>query len=139
MELEQTGAYRRTQIREYVCELVRDAVDFLPNCEVFAARGESKSAEDFVAVYFDDVDRERRHNGSDAEAQLVVRVNTKAAPQRADERLDDISSHIEKAFCDDASLGAHVNDSYCYRVAYSDSKSGVYSAVELFYLLKYDD
>jgi len=139
MELSETSALRRTAIRQHVQQLVRDAVKELPNHAVFTARAEAEDLEDFVSIYFDEVDREAQHNRAQADGDLIIRISTKAKPQEADDRLDEISGYIEIAMGGDPKLGDHVWCQFMHKVVYADSPSGIYSSVELFFQLKYDD
>lgn len=139
MELSETSALRRTAIRQHVQQLVQQAVSFLPNCAVFAARAESDKLEDFVSIYFDEIDRDPKHNHPQAEGDLVIRISTKVSPEEADDRLDQIAGHIEIGLAADPLLGGRVWRHFMHKVVYANSPSGIYSAVELFIQLKYND
>lgn len=139
MQLSETSALRRTAIRQHVKQLVQGAVEGLPNHAVFTARAEAEGLEDFVSIYFDEVDREAQRNGARADGDLVIRISTKAKPQEADDRLDEISGYIEIGVDGDRELGGLVGWCFNHKVLYADSPSGIYSSVELFFQLKYDD
>lgn len=139
MELSETSARRRTAIRAHVKQLVCDSVEDLPNAAVFTARAEAPELEDFVSIYFDEIDREAQHNRPQADGDLVIRISTKVEPQEADDRLDEISGYIEMAVDADPKLGGLVWRCFMHKVIYADSPSGIYSSVELFFQLKYDD
>ncbi|MAY42386.1 MULTISPECIES: hypothetical protein [unclassified Neptuniibacter] len=139
MPLENTSAARRKAIRHKVKDIVCGAVKELPHHHVFTARGEAEKAEDFINIYFETGEREHVNNGAQADAPLIIRINTKAPAQRADDRLDKISSWIEAAMEEQRLLDGLVYYSFMESFAYSDSPSGTYSALELAYQLKYDD
>lgn len=136
--IENTPAQRRVAIRNAVKDKIEEAVAFLPHGAVFASRAEVEGLEDFISIYFDEVDRERSHSTADAGVDLVIRISSKIEPDKVDDHLDDIASYIETAMNDSSDL-PKVWDCFHTGCAYSDSQSGIYSALELKYQLKYTD
>jgi len=136
--IENTPAHQRKLIRHAIKAKIEAAVGFLPNAAVYVSRAEVEGLEDFISIYFDEGDRERTHSSNEAVADLIIRISTKTEPENADDHLDEIASYIETAMLDHSDL-PNVWDGYLGGYAYSDSPTGVYSALELKYQIKYND
>jgi len=134
-----TPSERRTNIRKQVKDIISPSLSHMSNCKVFTARGESNDLEDFVCVYFDEGDRFKKHSLVDTEAELVIRLNTKADPRSADARLDQIASYVELALEASPSLNGSVFELFNASFNYADSPSGNYSSLELTYRVQYSD
>ena len=133
-----TPSKKRTAIRQDLKAGILNSLLSMPGCKVFTARAEADGLQDFVSIYFEEGDRIQQHSFADAEADLIIRISTKADPRQADDRLDTIASLIEVGvktdIFDDYVLGVF-NSGF----SYSDSANGNYSALELTYKIQYSD
>jgi hypothetical protein len=132
------SSLKRTAIRNKIKLIISDYLSVLPNCKVFTARGESDGLEDFVCIYFDEGERERKHALADTDAEVIIRINTKVDPRKADDRLDEIGHLVETAMTDLPLLDG-LFEVFNSAFRYSDSLSGNYSALELIYRIQYSD